>query len=422
MRTCRIRLMPALAAGLALFVLSAAPSAAQGLNAERKGLWGKVTDPEGKPVVGLVVKLSDRPDMGGALEVKSTDRGFVFPRLAQDQPRDYYLRIESTEWYIRKFHIVVRRLGRGDITQDDEGELYPTIQDKLPAIRHRLGFSNIEIELAKIADFRAPAAAAQGQQRKEMGLDQELSDLVARGNFKGAADKLRETLAAAPGDGERRWQLAQVLAQAGETAEAIKEGQKAVAVKPDLKGARLKIAEWLNEMGRGDQAIGLLEQERDADPGNAVVHRGLAVLLREAGRTEDAEKAFAKWAELAPDDPEALLGLAGAKAARQDYAGAEELYRKAAEKDPENAYRLFYNVGAAIWNRKGDTEAAVAALTKSIELKGDFPKAHRLLGDCLLNQGKLAEARAHLEKFLELAPNDPEAADIKKLVAGLPKK
>ncbi len=95
---------------------------------------------------------------------------------------------------------------------------------------------------------------------------------------------------------------------------------------------------------------------------------------------------------------------------------------KLAEKDPTEAYRMFYNVGASIWNAKGDVSAAIAVLQKSVELKPDFPKSRKLLGDALLNQGKLAEARAQYEKFLELAPGDPQAGEIKKMVAGLPKK
>ena len=116
------------------------------------------------------------------------------------------------------------------------------------------------------------------------------------------------------------------------------------------------------------------------------------------------------------------MASARVKVGQGDFTAAEQIYRKVAEKDPANAYKAFFNAGAAIFNRKGDMTAAVAAFQKSIELKPDYPKSHLLLGYCLANQGKLVEARGEWERFLELAPNDPEAGEIKKTIHGLPKK
>ena len=113
------------------------------------------------------------------------------------------------------------------------------------------------------------------------------------------------------------------------------------------------------------------------------------------------------------------MALAGIKAAAGDFASAEKLYRDVAQKDPANAPRSFYNVGVSIRNQKGDLNAAAAAFEQAIALKPDYAKAYEMLGYVRLNQGKLPEAKAAFAKFLELAPTDPNAADIKKTLASL---
>jgi Flp pilus assembly protein TadD len=46
---------------------------------------------------------------------------------------------------------------------------------------------------------------------------------------------------------------------------------------------------------------------------------------------------------------------------------------------------------------------------KVLEVDPNQPQAHNYLGIICVGQGAKAEARSHLERFLQLAPNDPEA-------------
>ncbi len=417
-----LRLSTCLAAGALVLLVAVPATMAVSLEESRKGLYGSVVDEQDKPIVGITILLSASPDMTSPMKVKTTDRGFVYPRLSE-QPASYYLRIESDEWFIRKYRIKVRRPS-GELFQDDEGHLIPGAENRMPPVKWRVGNATVEFTLVKMAEYKAAqvAAAGQGQVQQQITVDQQVQEMVAMGDYKGAADKLAKTIEENPADADRRWQHAVILSRAGESQAAIREAQKALALKPDMKGVRLPLADWLNDLGRTDEAIAALEKEREVDAQNPAIYKGLAMLYDGAGRKADSEQAVGKWVELAPDDTEALLNQARIKAGKGDYAGAEELYRKVAEKDPANAYRAFYNVAATIWARRGDVNVVVAALQKSIELKPDFPKSQKLMGDCLLNQGKLAEAREHYERFVALAPGDPDAAEIKKLLAGLPKK
>ena len=46
---------------------------------------------------------------------------------------------------------------------------------------------------------------------------------------------------------------------------------------------------------------------------------------------------------------------------------------------------------------------------KALEIDPNYPQAHYYLGLINVGLGASAEAKTHFERFLELAPNDPEA-------------
>lgn len=386
---------------------------------KRKGLWGTCVDEKGQPVVGVSVLLGRKPDLSDAQEVKTTARGFVFP-FVSDDVGEFRIGIRSDEWFIRTFHIKTRRPS-GEIFQDDSGQLGPGMQDRMPPVHFRTGNVFVEFTLVRLSEAPAPAPARPAVP-KEPTLEQKVQDLAALGDYGGAADALSTAIEAKPDDPDLLWQRALLLARASRTADALADARKVVRLDAQRKGVRLQMAAWLAEIGKENEALGLLEQERAIDPANPVVYGGLARAYARLERKDESEQAAARWIELAPDDSEALLTLASAKSAKGDFAAAEKLYRRVAEKDPDSAYRTFYNLGAAIRNQGGDPEAAIAAFRRAIDLKPDYARAHRELGYCLLGAGKTAEAVAEFERYLALAADDPEAPDVRELLKTLKKR
>jgi Flp pilus assembly protein TadD len=62
---------------------------------------------------------------------------------------------------------------------------------------------------------------------------------------------------------------------------------------------------------------------------------------------------------------------------------------------------------------RDDLVKAKGILGKVLELNPDHPRSHYLLGLILMREGgkeSSKEAKRHLERFLQLAPNDPDAA------------
>jgi tetratricopeptide (TPR) repeat protein len=140
---------------------------------------------------------------------------------------------------------------------------------------------------------------------------------------------------------------------------------------------------------------------------------------------DKAEEAYKKATEIKPDYAEAYNGLANIYNAERKFDLAAEASKKAMDAGPGlqggagNPDAMF-NQGVILWNAgkipeaKKQFEAVVAANPNHAE-------AHYQLGMALVNEGNLQGAGAEFQKYLELAPNGPNAATAKSLLAQLKK-
>lgn len=419
----------ALATGV-LVAASLSLSLAQGvLNETKPGIWGEALDAEGNPVPDLPIRLKRNVEGDPGFVVKTTKKGaFVFPQVELFEA-GFILTIDDPEWYIRKYQIRARR-GTREIYQDDTGQLNPKAQDQLPVVRHRGANTTISLEVARVADYKAPAAApgAPGAPppARELTLAEKADEAAALGDYATAVDLLGQALAAAPDDVELLWARARYLAKSGDTPGAIREGSRVIQLQPERKGARLEMAAWMSDRGQLTAAIPLLEKERELDPQSTVVAKGLVGAYGEAGQADKLEAEVARWLSIAPDDPEALLAQADLLARKGDYEAAEQIFRKLAASDPANADRMYYNAGVSIMNKHGvtndDRKRAITAFEKSVEVNPKYAKAYNQLGLAYLGLGDYAKAREAFKKFVELEPSGPDADAAKDMLKALPAK
>jgi superkiller protein 3 len=193
------------------------------------------------------------------------------------------------------------------------------------------------------------------------------------------------------------------------------------ALQPERKGVRLQTASWLLEDGDAENAVSLAKREQEIDPDNPTVFKVLFLAMQDAAASkEELEAVATQWVAKAPDNPEAMVRLAGVKAARGDFAGAEELYRKIAAVDPANADRMFYNVGASILNQQGvgeeDRRRAVEAFKQAIAINPNNAKAHLQMGNAYAGLGEMDNAKAAWREFIKLQPDSADAKALKDLV------
>ena len=86
--------------------------------------------------------------------------------------------------------------------------------------------------------------------------------------------------------------------------------------------------------------------------------------------------------------------------------------------DPTVLIAEFYNKGNELFDT-GDIPAAKQQFESILGIDADHPRAHYRLGVCHASAQENADAKEHLQKFIELAPDDPEAQVAKEMIGYL---
>jgi tetratricopeptide (TPR) repeat protein len=125
-----------------------------------------------------------------------------------------------------------------------------------------------------------------------------------------------------------------------------------------------------------------------------------ACAAEDRGDSELAEHLFRQAIDLEPNMAAALTNLGNLLYRQGEVAEARSLYERALEHDPAQP-EARYNL-ANLLEDIGDLEGAVTELRKVCALAPQFADAHYNLGLMLAQLGGTAQARQHLERYLEL--------------------
>jgi len=226
---------------------------------------------------------------------------------------------------------------------------------------------------------------------------------------------------------------------------------------PDDPSLLLLRGEVLLAVSNPEKAAELFRRAAEVSPQKLRVHFGLGTALSAVDDESGALAAFGKEIELNPDpeirakarvnrsvlyeraqkwneaaaELEALLAEAPER--QEAYGDLAQLYLKAGRTDEalraveQGAERgllaapLYLNVGADYFNRKAFDRAA-ASFSRALEIQPDLALAELNLALALDRLDRKDEANSHLERYLELRPDAPEASEIQKRLAGPPKK
>ncbi len=174
-----------------------------------------------------------------------------------------------------------------------------------------------------------------------------------------------------------------------------------------------------------DAAIESFTKAGAMDPKQNVVWAQLAesytqAALLKAGPDRDALmakglEAYTKALEIKPDDAAYHNNYALALAKAKKFPESQAELAKAAQLDPPNAGRYFFNLGAVLVNT-GQNDAACEAFKKAIDTDANYADAQYQFGMCLTPAPGTKEA---LEKYLQLKPAGPFADSAKGALASL---
>ncbi len=172
-----------------------------------------------------------------------------------------------------------------------------------------------------------------------------------------------------------------------------------IAKVPEVSGAmQANLSRTYYYEGKLDKAIEHLRAGVAADPNNVPTKMLFVSVLAEAGKLDEAVQTLGTINEAAITDPQVYLSLGLSLINRQRPADALPHLEKAVTRFPRVPQPYYYRAHAniALFNAEKDPKSPARA-----EL--------------------LAKIKADLNKFLELAPNTPEAAQVKQLLEQISK-
>ena len=228
-------------------------------------------------------------------------------------------------------------------------------------------------------------------------------------DYDGAVHAFREALAAAPNSEPALLGLSEALALQGDSVAALAVARQALDAAPRSATATLAVARQLARLGESAQALQELRRLRALDPEELQGYRLSALLLRDLGRGDEAIALLELALEQDLRDPRleeelALLLIAADRPQEARHRAEEALAVHGETAGLQLAYGL-----ATVATDSADRAQAVSLLERALELGVQEPaKVHLELGSLLLESNRPLEAIEHLRLAEELSPNSPE--------------
>jgi protein O-GlcNAc transferase len=291
----------------------------------------------------------------------------------------------------------------------------------------------------------APQRASTGPARvvpQPSALVQQGEARLQQGDAAGARTLFERAILKQPGDSRAQLDLGIASELTGDLPAAEVAYRKALDIQPDMAEALNNLGVLLRDRAALDDAIALLRRATQHNPGSAAAHMNLALALEDHGDLALAEREYREALRIAPAAlTQANLGLLLLR--RGDESAARRELREALSRaqgdhtallaignglrragDPKGALQAMQ---AAISAQSAPTPAMLAELALAQRAAGEraeavmtlervldsdprYAMAHYILGSMLASDGARERARKHLQRYLELEPQGPQAA------------
>jgi type IV pilus assembly protein PilF len=186
-------------------------------------------------------------------------------------------------------------------------------------------------------------------------------------------------------------------------------------VKPDLgEAAKYNVELGVAYMDRGDLALAKdrLERAEKEAPRDPMVHSALALLFERLEQPDDADHQFHTALRLAPHDPKIANNYAVYLCRNHRVDEGVKLLLETAHnplyETPEAAYT---NAAVCLRSVHRDAEAK-ANLLRAIALRPNFAEAVFQLASLEMQAGQLRDARARIDRFIEIYTATPDLLDL----------
>jgi tetratricopeptide (TPR) repeat protein len=203
--------------------------------------------------------------------------------------------------------------------------------------------------------------------------------------------------------------LADVYEAGGYVENAIPAMRLAIARDPSNELYHVRYGMLLTDTKAPAAAVIRLREALAEFPRSSRLWLALGIAELNDGKSEDAEKSFARSLELDPRSVPALAYLGTVRAERGLYAEAVAFYERAVAAGPELAVPYYLAADALLKQTVVDEPRAMKYLRRAIELEPDFASAHLALARLHVRAERWAEAAAEFEQVVRLDPDLAEA-------------
>ncbi|MBE0711938.1 MAG: tetratricopeptide repeat protein, partial [Candidatus Aminicenantes bacterium] len=256
----------------------------------------------------------------------------------------------------------------------------------------------------------APATTPRPDPKTMIGLDNLLSDAVnasETGRLEEAAAIYKDILRRQPDYIIGYDYAAYNLTKMGRGGEAVRLLEDAVGRGLGTDQLLAHLGLYYQEAGRLDESIRTLEKALALNQFVAEAHNDLGVSLFKSGRVDEAVGAFRQSLALDSNYAMAMNNLGNCYLARKSYPEAAEQYRAAIAVDDRLASA--HNGLAAVYYRQGRVAEAEALWEKSVEIEPRQTEALYNLGRAYLRMGRKKDALRLFELFVQYASPQQDA-------------
>ncbi len=191
---------------------------------------------------------------------------------------------------------------------------------------------------------------------------------------------------------------------------ALRETLHALDLTADQPMGQLQKGAWAQAHGDMAGALKHFERAVSWDPNSGGIRNEYAMLLAQAGRTQDVLTQMQEAVRLDPKQAEFRYNLARAWHEADNMRNAVKEFEEAVRIDPKHS-RAWYNLGLAR-NALGETDAAIAALRKAEVADPRDPRIPFARATIHLRLRQIPEAREAAQSAITIQPNYPDAQQL----------
>lgn len=411
----RLRLPWRIATAL-LVLLLAAPADLQAKKKKKKKvdhavLSGTVMNQAEETLIGVAVEVS--LEAAGISEKATTDKQGEF-RIELPAEGEYQLRL-SKEGYATFENPIFMALGEQQAVQIKL--LDAAAGKRSEAVKaYNAGAEAYRAKDMTTAKEHFLAATAADPSLAEPFLV--LADIYMVDNAPAeAAAAAEKFLALKPGDQKGQMLAYEAYLKLGNQAklDELREVLAKTDVAPKLAIQIYNEGALADQKGDVDSAIEKFRGALNLDPNMAEAHAGLATVYYRAERLDEALASVEALLAAKPDHANGNRLRFLIQDGRGDRQASDAAMKSYIEIDPKGASGLLFK-RADLDFRAGEVETARTAFHKVLELDPENARAYYSLGKIYASTDT-SKAREYLQKFIEMAPEDPEVGTAKEMLS-----